>query len=463
MPGSVSNNRRSRSRPSLHPCPSSSSLRDAPFPLENGFRRAGHQHGASVASPCDRHHAAASRYAHGRIDQPAANPRDYGRAGARAARERLSRAALPYPQANVSAIDDLHVTGVDPSRKARMRLDARALCRDGRRARIDDHLDGVRVAERQRRYHDGRAVDIQRLDGFPGSADERNIGRAKLRCAHVHGDLAIRRQHGLDDSARRLDAHCALVGQSARAHEMHEAARAVAALFDLFAVGVEDSITKVDVSARRLLDKQYLVAADAEMAVCQPANLHGLELDLLADSVEHHEIVAQALHFGEAQAPGHCGREPNRRSNRATGISPLREKARMLPSRSVTLPLKVYATGTCDPRVISAVATAVTSTRPASSTLASPPAGNRSTRALRPVAACRPSSVTSYSIVSTLRSKRLGLLSCRTSARLARASATLRMRTVSSVTTGVSSFVGIDVHAAPRTSASSAETARLRN
>src|SRR6266545_4430318 len=321
MPGSVSNNRRPRSRPSLHPCPSSSSLRDAPFPLEYGFRRAGHQHGESVASPRDRQHATASRHAHGRVDQPASNARDRGR------------------------------------------------------ARIADHLDGMRVAERERRYHDGRAVDVQRLDSFPSSADERNIGRAKKRCAHIHGNLAIRRQHGLDDPARRLDANRALVGQSAGAHEMHEAARAVAALFDLFAIGVEDSITKVDVGARRLLDQQYLVAADAEMAVCQPANLPGLELDLLAHSVEHDEIVAQALHLGEAQAPGHCGREPNTRSNRATGISPLREKARTRPSRSVTLPLNVYATGTCDPRVINAVATAVTSTRPASSTLASPPAG----------------------------------------------------------------------------------------
>src|SRR5438552_6693228 len=398
MPGSVSNNRRSRSRPSLHPCPSSSSLRDAPFPLENGFRRAGHQHGASVASPCDRQHAAASRHAHRRIDQSAANARDYGRAGARAARECLSRAALPYPQANVSAIDDLHVTGVDPSRKARMRLDARALCRNERRARVADHLDGVRVAERQRRYHDGGAVDIQRLDGFPGSADERNIGRAKLRCAHVHRDLAIRRQHGLDDSARRLDANRALVGQSTRAHEMHEAARAVAALFDLFAVGVEDSVAEVDIGAGRLLDQQYLVAADSEMAVCHPPDFRRLEVDLVAHAIEHDKIVAQTLHLGEAQAADHCGRGPNTRSNRATGISPLREKARTLPSRSVTLPLKVYATGTCDPSVISAVATAVTSTRPASSTLASPPAGKESTRALRPVAAGRPSSVTSYSI-----------------------------------------------------------------
>ena len=84
-------------------------------------------------------------------------------------------------------------------------------------------------------------------------------------------------------------------------HEAHEAARAVAALLDLAAVGVEDAVAEVDVGAAGFLDQQDLVAADAEMAVGDAAALFGRERDGLADAVEHDEVVAEAVHFGEFQ------------------------------------------------------------------------------------------------------------------------------------------------------------------
>ena len=46
-----------------------------------------------------------------------------------------------------------------------------------------------------------------------------------------------------------------------------EAARAVAALLDLAAVGVEDAVAEIGVGPCRRLDHQDLIAADAEMAV----------------------------------------------------------------------------------------------------------------------------------------------------------------------------------------------------
>ena len=48
-------------------------------------------------------------------------------------------------------------------------------------------------------------------------------------------------------------------------------------------------------------DQQNLVAADAEMAVGDAAALLGGERDALADAVEHDEVVAEAVHFGEAK------------------------------------------------------------------------------------------------------------------------------------------------------------------
>ena len=54
------------------------------------------------------------------------------------------------------------------------------------------------------------------------------------------------------------------------ADELHEAARAVAALLDLAAVGVEDPVAEIGVGARRALDDEDLVAAHAEAAVGEP-------------------------------------------------------------------------------------------------------------------------------------------------------------------------------------------------
>jgi hypothetical protein len=81
----------------------------------------------------------------------------------------------------------------------------------------------------------------------------------------------------------------------------HEAARAVAALFDLAAIGVENPVTEIDSRLPRRLDQQYLVAADAEMTVGQMAQLFRRQRNLLANAVEDNEIVAQTMHFREFQ------------------------------------------------------------------------------------------------------------------------------------------------------------------
>ncbi len=92
---------------------------------------------------------------------------------------------------------------------------------------------------------------------------------------------------------------------------MDEAASAVAALLDLAAVGVEDPVAEIDVGARWPLDQQHLVAADAEMTIGKARDLGGVEVDALADAVEHHKIVAQSLHLGELEPSVHviapCG------------------------------------------------------------------------------------------------------------------------------------------------------------
>ena len=92
-----------------------------------------------------------------------------------------------------------------------------------------------------------------------------------------------------------------LGGQALIAHEAHEAARAIAALFDFTAVGVEDAITEINPGGRGRLDQHHLVGADTEVPVGQQAPLLGLEPHALAHAVEHDKIVAGALHLGELQ------------------------------------------------------------------------------------------------------------------------------------------------------------------
>ena len=89
---------------------------------------------------------------------------------------------------------------------------------------------------------------------------------------------------------------------------MRETARAVAALLDLRAVRVVDTIVEVGARIARCLDQQDLVAADAEAPIGYEADLCGVQRECLAGGVEHHEIVAQAVHFGEGET--HPGGHP---------------------------------------------------------------------------------------------------------------------------------------------------------
>ena len=80
------------------------------------------------------------------------------------------------------------------------------------------------------------------------------------------GHLPVGLEPRHDEPAGRLHAQLALVGQALVADEDDEAARTVAALLDLAAVGVEDPVAEVRV-ASRALDQQHLVAAHAEAAI----------------------------------------------------------------------------------------------------------------------------------------------------------------------------------------------------
>jgi hypothetical protein len=77
--------------------------------------------------------------------------------------------------------------------------------------------------------------------------------------------------------------------------------RAVAAVFDFAAIRIEDAVAEIHIVARRFLDDQDLVGADAEMAAGQRAPLRVGQVELLVNAVQHDEIVAGAVHLGELE------------------------------------------------------------------------------------------------------------------------------------------------------------------
>ena len=238
---------------------------------------------------------------HRRLHQSAQDARDHRGAGAGAAGQGLARATFEHAQAHGVRIHHLQEAGIDARRKALVALDQRAL-RDHRRGiDVGDHLHRVRVAHRHRGDRHRGVADLQRLHHRVGIGYKGHLRRRKLRHAHVHRDQAVCAQPRRDDPGPGLDADLGLRSEPLVVDEAHEAACAVAALFDLAAVGVEDAVAEIDVGAGRRLDHQQLITADAAVAVGDRLDARGGEIDRRARGVDDDEVVAQAVHLGEAQ------------------------------------------------------------------------------------------------------------------------------------------------------------------
>ena len=82
-------------------------------------------------------------------------------------------------------------------------------------------------------------------------------------------------------------------------HEPHEAARAVAAVLDFAAVGVEYAVAEVGFRVGRSIHDEDLVATDPELAMSDRARTFRGHLDGLPHAVQHHEVVTGSVHFGE--------------------------------------------------------------------------------------------------------------------------------------------------------------------
>ena len=78
-------------------------------------------------------------------------------------------------------------------------------------------------------------------------------------------------------------------------------------MFYFAAVGIEDAVTEIGLRAAGGFYYKKLVEAYAGVAVCPSGDGGGFRTEEgLAYGIHNHEVVAQAVHFGEFEF-GHCG------------------------------------------------------------------------------------------------------------------------------------------------------------
>ena len=82
-------------------------------------------------------------------------------------------------------------------------------------------------------------------------------------------------------------------------HIFGEAARAVAAVLHLAAIGIKYAVTKLGLVTRPRLNEQELIEAYSKVAVCECGDLLRVGLQRLGHAVDDRKVVAEAVHFGK--------------------------------------------------------------------------------------------------------------------------------------------------------------------
>src|SRR5262249_48099308 len=202
------------------------------------------------------------------------------RAGAAARGQRLARATLPDPDTNAVARVDPGDLDVRAARKQGMVLQGGAEAPESDTSDVVDEDHTVRIADIDRGDPEGAALDHDAfLNDLSGRAGARDLLATKGRRSHVDGDLGDApvdpMEAAPDDACRSLDGE-GVAGRAAfLCQPAREDAKPVPALLSFAAVGVED--TQPRVGTRRRDHREDPVAADAAMAVAEPAHRLGSE------------------------------------------------------------------------------------------------------------------------------------------------------------------------------------------
>src|SRR5438067_4880354 len=129
-------------------------------------------------------------------------------------------------------------------------------------------------------------------------AGERDIAPAGARRPHIDRDILVRQHLGFEETGDCLDARPAVAGFLGE--QPGDAAGGVAASLGLTAIGIDDAHRYLCRRMARRLDQDQLIAADPDTPVGDIPRHLGIDRDGIAAPIEHDEIVAEPMHFTEA-------------------------------------------------------------------------------------------------------------------------------------------------------------------
>jgi hypothetical protein len=84
-------------------------------------------------------------------------------------------------------------------------------------------------------------------------------------------------------------------------NKTNKASRTITALLDFTAIGIQDTVFKVDIWQATLFYEQDLIGPDTKLAMCEFAPNHwGNRSNVLASCINNDKVIASAMHFGKA-------------------------------------------------------------------------------------------------------------------------------------------------------------------
>src|SRR5262245_11347592 len=223
-------------------------------------------------------------------------------AGTAPAGQGLAGAALPGALADAPPALRGGELDVDAVREGRMVLDQRPEPLHRRPVGILDEDHGVRVAHRDRGDPELLAVDLEQVAEHRARARAergRDLRRLEDGAPHLDADPPRARPARAHHAGEGLDPDLVLRRVTPVPQELEEAADPVGAHLHLGAVGVVD--LHAEVGAPGGPDDEQLVRPDPEVPVAQAGRDRADRRQLLADAVEHDEVVARAVHLREVE------------------------------------------------------------------------------------------------------------------------------------------------------------------
>ena len=270
------------------------------------FDRPCHSNACTLSTPFDVKVAAAQLHSHRRFEQsPASADRNCG-TGTAAASESFSCTTFKNAQAEVAAVTDSHEPRIDALRKALEGLQGFPDLGDGIFVKPVHLRHCMGVAQRHDPDVQSPACGCQRIGGLFGRrragacirrTQKRNISGSEQGHTHTHTDTLCGKHLHRHHPATRQRTHCVTSDQPLCAREVRDAACAITTLSGFGAVGIEHGEYKIGVRAAGP-DHKQLIEPHSSAAVRPSPHECGVGRKFPADSIDQHEVIAEAVHLG---------------------------------------------------------------------------------------------------------------------------------------------------------------------